>query len=191
MSIDKKLVMGKELIGVKRRRNQTHIYQKIEPELQEKRESDDWEVDSILKTRVKMKKLKPLDEQFEDEVWLLFASMGFECMNRDRHLDFPYSTNNDKLTKQIDVFAVDEETIIFVECKCANNGKKGNFKEDLEAIRGFREGLFNIAKKNSQIEKQNIYLLPKITRYQKQIWPECWILEYSTLMNTQLNIFLN
>lgn len=147
MSIDKKLVMGKELIGVKRRRNQTHIYQKIEPELQEKRESDDWEVDSILKTRVKMKKLKPLDEQFEDEVWLLFASMGFECMNRDRHLDFPYSTNNDKLTKQIDVFAVDEETIIFVECKCANNGKKGNFKEDLEAIRGFREGLFNIAKK--------------------------------------------
>lgn len=94
-----------------------------------------------------MKKPKPLDEQFENEVWLLFAAMGFQYMNRDRHLEIPYSSSNPKLTKQIDVFAADEETVLFVECKCATSGRKASSKDELEQIRGNREGLFAEARR--------------------------------------------
>lgn len=147
MSFDEKLVYGKELIGIKRKRSTIYMFEKFEPELQEKRESEGWELDKILKTSIRMKKPKPIDEQFENEVWRLFASMGFQCMNKDRHLTFPYSSTDPNLTKQIDVFAVDEETILFIECKCAHSGKKSNFKEQLEAIRGNREHLFSEARK--------------------------------------------
>ena len=142
MSFMDKLVSGKELIGVKKHRSQPFIFEKFEYELQSKRESEGWVVDKELKSVVRMKHPKPLDEQFEDEVWCLFASLGFSCMNRDRHLEIPYGTEGLNTTKQIDVFAADEETILFIECKCAISGKKGDFKTDLEAIKGIKEGLF-------------------------------------------------
>ena len=84
------MVTGKDLIGVRKRRNQAYIFQKFDPELQEKMEMQGWEIDKILKTQIRMKKIKPLDEQFEDEVWGLFAALGFQYMNRDRNLEIDY-----------------------------------------------------------------------------------------------------
>ena len=55
-----KLVSGKELIGVKKRRSQSYIFEKFEYELQEKRESEGWIVDKELKSMVRMKRPKPL-----------------------------------------------------------------------------------------------------------------------------------
>lgn len=147
MSFKEKLVSGKELIGIKKRRGQTYNFSKFEPELQEKRESEGWILDKALKTSVRMKKLKPIDEQFEDEVWILFANLGFQYMNKDRHLEISYGSSEIGTTKQIDVFAVDDETVLFVECKCAQSEKKGDFKKDLEAISGFRNGLYSQSRK--------------------------------------------
>ena len=137
-----KLVSGKELIGVKKRRSQSYIFEKFEYELQEKRESEGWIVDKELKSMVRMKRPKPLDRQFEDDVWCLFSNLGFSYMNKDRRLEIPYGTEDLNTSKQIDVFAADEETVLFIECKCAFSGKKGDFKTDLEAIKGIKEGLF-------------------------------------------------
>ena len=128
MSFMDKLVSGKELIGVKKHRSQPFIFEKFEYELQSKRESEGWVVDKELKSVVRMKYPKPLDEQFEDEVWCLFASLGFFCMNRDCHLEIPYGTEGLNTTKQVDVFAADEETILFIECKCAISGKRAILK---------------------------------------------------------------
>ena len=50
------MVTGKELIGVRKKRNQAYIYQKFDPELQEKMEMMGWEVDRILKTQIRMKR---------------------------------------------------------------------------------------------------------------------------------------
>ena len=119
-----KLVSGKELIGVKKRRSQSYIFEKFEYELQEKRESEGWIVDKELKSMVRMKRPKPLDRQFEDDVWCLFSNLGFSYMNKDRRLEIPYGTEDLNTTKQIDVFAADEETVLFIECKCAFLGKK-------------------------------------------------------------------
>lgn len=156
MSLIDKLVSGKELIGVKKHRGQLFVFEKFEYELQSKRESEGWVVDKELKSLVRMKRPKPLDEQFEDEVWCLFASLGFSYMNRDRHLEISYGTEGLNTTKQIDVFAADEETILFVECKCALSGKKGDFKTDLEAIKGIKEGLFKTVRREKVFKGKKI-----------------------------------
>lgn len=156
MGFKENLVSGKELIGVKKRRSQTFIFQKFEYELQSKRENEGWVVDKELKTTVRMKYPKPSDEQFEDQVWCLFANLGFSYMNRDRHLHISYGTEGLNTTKQIDVFAADEETILFIECKCATVGKKGDFKTDLESIRGIREGLFKTVRKEREFRNKKV-----------------------------------
>ena len=151
-----KLVSGKELIGVKKRRSQSYIFEKFEYELQEKRESEGWIVDKELKSMVRMKRPKPLDRQFEDDVWCLFSNLGFSYMNKDRRLEIPYGTEDLNTTKQIDVFAADEETVLFIECKCAFSGKKGDFKTDLEAIKGIKEGLFKTVRREKEFKKKKV-----------------------------------
>lgn len=147
MDIDAHLVAEKELQGVKRKRSQPYIFEKFEYELVEKRHEEGWIVDKELKNLVRMKKLKPIDERFEDEVWILFAMLGFKTMNRDRYLKIPYDDSCQELSKQIDVFAVDDETILFIECKCSPKGKKGIFKSDIEAINGIKHKLFASVRK--------------------------------------------
>jgi len=140
MWFEDKIVSGKELQGIKKKRSHKYIYEKFEPELQEKSETDGWELYKPLKTKIKMKKEKPLFEQFEDEVWILFASLGFHAMNKDNQLKIPYKEGQ---TKQIDVVAIDEETVLLVECKCATTpGKTISFKTDIEAMDGIRAGLY-------------------------------------------------
>ena len=156
MSFMDMLVSGKDLIGVKKHRSQAYIFEKFEYELQSKRESEGWIVDKELKSVVRMKHLKPLDEQFEDKVWCLFASLGFTYMNKDRHLEIPYGTEGLNTTKQIDVFAADEETVLFIECKCAVTGKKGDFKTDLEAIKGIKGGLFKTVRHEKEFKGKKV-----------------------------------
>lgn len=148
MSFDEKLVSGAELKSVHRKRSQKYVYEKIYPELQARYEENGWALHKILKNHIQMKKEKQIDEQFEDEVWTLFSSMGFTTLNKDRFFKMAYDPNNPDITKQIDVFAVDEETILFVECKAAETMKKSSFKDEIESIGGIRQGLYNEVKKN-------------------------------------------
>ena len=44
---------------------------------------------------VGVSKEKPIGEQFEDRVWLLFASMGFNGLNEGNGIHISYEFNND------------------------------------------------------------------------------------------------
>ena len=88
-----------------------------------------------------VRKDKPLDEQFEDRVWGLFAKMGFTHMNSDRHFEMSYDFRNPNNTQQIDVFAADDECVIIVECKASEKPKSPDFKKDIEALHGQMDGL--------------------------------------------------
>ena len=114
--------------------------------LLENKIKDGWEVDREYKTKIRIKKQKSQDVFFEDKVWQLFASLGFNLLNKDRNLHLPYDRKNLKLTKQIDVFAKDKETILIVECKSAVSNKKGDFKDELEAMKGTIGGLVQTIK---------------------------------------------
>lgn len=128
-------------------RQNPFIFEKVHVELVEKYKKEGWEVCKELKKVVKLRKPKPFDVNFEDEVWALFAKLGFNFLNRDRQFRVPYS-DDFSLTQQMDVFAADDETILLVECKSADGGpKKGYFKETIEAIGGKKEGIHKTLRK--------------------------------------------
>ena len=91
--------------------------------------------------KVKVHKDKPDSVVFENRLWALFAMMGFTRLNRDAHFEIDYTSNGSNHKKQIDVFAADEETVLVVECKCAEKPKDKPWKTELEAIKGYMQGV--------------------------------------------------
>ena len=147
MTVDE-LASGEEIKSLRKQRSQQYIFEKTHNLLLPEKLEKGWILDKQLKDCAKIKKQKPVDEAFEDRLWVLFADLGFKYLNRDRKLNMSYSSNKKGLTKQIDVFAVDDETALFVECKTSLiPKKKSNFKTELEAINGNRVGLIGELKK--------------------------------------------
>lgn len=138
-----KIVSGKELTSAKSARAKNYITKRDRsialPELIE----EGWIQYRQYKDKkyVGVKKEKPIDELFEDKVWVLFANMGFTNMNSDRNFEMSYDFRNPDITQQIDVFAADDETILIVECKAAEEIREGVFKKPIEALYGQMDGL--------------------------------------------------
>ena len=76
-------------------------------------------------------KEKPASEQFEDRVWLLFASMGFNGLNADNGIQISYDFNNDDLKERISVLAVDEETVLIVKCYASETMVERSFAVEI------------------------------------------------------------
>lgn len=101
-----------------------------------------------LKTKTLLRKVKDHSKKFEDDVWCQFYELGFRKMNYDENLVLPFSKNLGD-TKQIDVIAINEETIFIIECKSSENFKKApSYKDefDLLSLRldGFKKALHQI-----------------------------------------------
>ncbi|MBP5435780.1 DGQHR domain-containing protein [bacterium] len=143
-----RLVCDEDIQRVKRERSIPFLAKTIFASSLEDEESDGWELLSKTQNpkKVKVKKDKPQDEVFEDTLWVLLANMGFTTMNRDQHFIMSYG-DNDAQTQQIDVFAADDETILFVECKSAVKPTKGDFKTIVGAYAQKMKGLQAEAKK--------------------------------------------
>jgi len=129
-----------------KRKSQFQI-ESINHESVERYISNGWEIDKKFKTKTRVKKIKPFDVAFEDEVWTMVANLGFNHVNKNRNFKIPYS-DDFTLTQQVDVVAIDKETILIIECKSTEGEKKkGNFKESIEAIGGKKEGILKALRK--------------------------------------------
>jgi DNA sulfur modification protein DndB len=103
-------------------------------------EADGWVEDRRNKKSVRMRKAKPHDIAFEDRVWAAFAKLNFTSLNRDRKFKIKYGASPAE-TQQVDVFAADDEVVLVIECKSAAEVRQGQFKKEIEAIQGRREGI--------------------------------------------------
>ena len=98
--------------------------------------NEGWEEDAFsrLKTKVKIRKLKEHSRLFEDEIWCQLYELGFRTLNIDENFSLPFSDSEND-SKQIDVIAVNNDTIILVECKSSEHPKKANsFREEIDAV---------------------------------------------------------
>lgn len=138
-----KIVSGKDLAASKTRRAKSFITRKERTVALPELIDEGWEKYKEYKNPkfIGVKKDKSYAELFEDKVWMLFANMGFMEMNEDRYFEMSYDFQNPDNTQQIDVFAVDDETILIVECKAAETVKTGVFKKQIEALHGQMDGL--------------------------------------------------
>ncbi len=136
-----KLVNYEEAQKILKEKKNEYFFESIKPHFLEANLQDGWVIEREFKNSIKVKKAKTFDVAFEDEVWSLFALMGYRFLNRDRNFNLPYDKNEISLTKQIDVFAKDEETILIIECKSSETNSRGDFKKDLESYQGIMDGL--------------------------------------------------
>ena len=101
-----------------------------------------------MKTKTKIRIKKSHSKQFEDDVWCQFYNLGFRTLNYDEYFILPFSKDKED-TKQIDVIAINDETIFLIECKSSEKLKKApSFKDEFELlglrIDGFRKALQQI-----------------------------------------------
>jgi len=130
------------------RRLSPYIKEKIPNARRAEYEDLGWVLDKQLKTHVWMRRVKSHDVAFEDQVWAMFARLGFTEMSRDRKLSIAYGKTEGE-RKQVDVLAADDDVVLVVECKSseAEQAPTQSFKGEIESIQGYRAGLIGTLRK--------------------------------------------
>lgn len=101
----------------------------------EKYITDGWEVDKEFKTKIRLRKKKESKHLLVDKMWALFASLGFDLLNRNQAIDIPYDKKDSSLFETFDILAKDQESIVLVRCESAVKNTKSNFRDDLELLK--------------------------------------------------------
>lgn len=137
-----------QLIRERNIRRDQFIRQTVSKDDLDKYISDDWEIDRELKTKTKIKKLKPHDELLEDHVWLMLHGLGYQKMNVGRQFKIEVNAKSQKIPpKQIDVFAKDDETVVVVECKSSKELKNRSLQKDIGEFANIKKDLANSVRK--------------------------------------------
>jgi len=132
------LVSGDTLDFAYKRRNVNYVYKKVVKQDLQPFIDEGWEKTGYRSKKFfRLRKLKEVGPGFEDEVWCIFKRMGFNEMNRDDNFVIPrYGTS---ITKQVDVFAKDEQCICIVECKAAEKPHtKRSLEKDIDQLAAIR-----------------------------------------------------
>ena len=141
------LVEVAELKGELRKRKDKYVYETVDKALGDKYKAKGWELSKRNKKTDRMKRLKSHDVYFEDRVWALLAALDFNLINTDRNFRLAYSENPDITAKQIDVFVVDSDTALVVECKSASKRTRSSFSKDIAEIVGIKSEILKRLKK--------------------------------------------
>lgn len=138
------VIFGEDISTEMRRRGRVRDYKRLTgpDEVRDKKvreaEADGWEIDRRGVRWTRMAKEKPADERLENEVWGILARMGFAEMNEGRQ--FTIGPSDDVvLPRQIDVFAKDDETAVFVECTQRQRRGKKNMSNLIQKLQSIRE----------------------------------------------------
>ena len=138
-----KMVNGKALNSAKSARRKQFDTLKIKSDDLLQYVDEGWEKTKEYKNPkfVGITKEKDVQEQFENRIWMLFANMGFSTMNADREFYMSYDFHDESLAQQVDVLAVDEETVIIVECRAADEMTDQSFAADIKEFSDRISGL--------------------------------------------------
>lgn len=95
---------------------------------------------AVLKKKVKMSRPKDAGREFEDDIWCMFYKLGFRTLNSDENLTIQWGDNpSDK--HQLDVVAIGDDAIFVVECKAAETLKTRQFKDEINIICQYKDGV--------------------------------------------------
>lgn len=131
-------------------RRKPHEYLSVAKALTAEYESQGWVVDRELKTKNKLKKAWSHDQALENRVWHLFYMLGYPEISSGRNFQIRIQRKGaEPFTKQIDVLAKDDETVIVTECKSsARVTKKRSLQKDIEEFSSLKGPISNAIKKH-------------------------------------------
>lgn len=115
------------------RRRKQHDTITVAPHEVENHEKNGWIVEKQLSLKVRLRRAKNPDERLENRFWYLLYRLGYAELNQGRDFQITIERPGAKaLTKQIDVFAKDDETVIVAECKASSSPRKRSLQKDVE-----------------------------------------------------------
>jgi DNA sulfur modification protein DndB len=135
------LVSDEDLNRAYSKRNQKYVNKNLVKQDITSFLAEGWEkVRSRSKNNVKLRKLKDIGPGFEDDVWCIFYRMGFFEMNKDSKFVIPRFESD--ITKQIDIFAREDQCICIVECKAAEvPHSKKSLDKDIDQLAAIRRDI--------------------------------------------------
>lgn len=138
--IEDQLISFEDASEIYKRRNNEYVEIKVPLTERDAKMAEGYEeFKAPNKTHCYLKKKKKHDEIFEDKVWCLFYKMGFKKLSKDRNFELKHGENAG-CTQQIDVFCVDDECVLIVECKSKEKLGSTTFKNNIDAYKGNMEG---------------------------------------------------
>lgn len=102
-----------------------------------------WEVDREMVRGIRVRRIKPPSEQLENQFWVLLYLLGYNKLNTGRHFRVTVEVDGKKLTKQIDVMAIDAETVVVAECKSAETLKSKSLQAEIAEFDSVKKAIAN------------------------------------------------
>jgi DNA sulfur modification protein DndB len=100
-------------------------------------EESGWHILRENKNNCRMRLNKVPYELIEDEVWSLYARLGFVELNKNRELRIKCGETS---SRKVDVFAKDDETVIISECTSSEvAGTKKSLTKLIDKIKSYRD----------------------------------------------------
>ncbi|PCI56107.1 MAG: hypothetical protein COB36_04795 [Alphaproteobacteria bacterium] len=156
--LQNKLTSDKSQLGKLHKAKRSPYYLKnVDHSLVEEMLEDGWEEYAApLKTKTKLRKLKEHSIKFEDDVWCQLYELGFRHFNVSNDFRLPYGKGQNE-KKQIDIIAINDESILLIECKSAKKSSKApSYKTEFEGLQkrlaGFSKTLEQMFGKSRKIK---------------------------------------
>lgn len=156
--IKEKLVSDPSKLGkIYKAKKSDYLHLSVDHSLVDEYLKNGWEIDGKpLKTKTKIRKPKKHSKKFEDDIWCQLYNLGYRTLNYDENFVLPFSKNEED-KKQIDIIAVNDETILLFECKSSEKFKKApSYKDEFDVLghrlSGFKKALKQIFGSNKKIK---------------------------------------
>ena len=116
--------------------------------LQEDKENDGWAVQRLNVRSVRMRKPKSFDEVLENRFWNVLYLFGYSELNVGRQFKIEVTSGSETVSKQIDVFAKDPETVVVAECKASEVPRKRSMQKDLGEFASLQKPIATAVRKH-------------------------------------------
>ncbi|MBV7391197.1 DGQHR domain-containing protein [Enterococcus sp. ALS3] len=137
-NIYSKIIGGKELDKKKKFFSAEYDYLSLKHQASDQYIASGWEIEKRYKHTTRLKKKKSEKEIFLNSCWSLFYNMGFDKMNSDK---------TEIGSNDVDIIAVDNETVIFAYCRFSEEiQKRDGLLDDIKTIVNNHEACIRYAK---------------------------------------------
>lgn len=160
--LEEKLI-GKD--GIRRhvsiRRNE-FVFNSVSAKQKDDLLTQGWEIDRELSNKFKLRKRKNENQLFKDFVWITFANLGFDFLNREESFSLQLA---DGLDQNLDVIAADKETILLVQCITSEAPAHADLKKFVADLALKKERIIKSARKLFSVSKPKVKFILATRNY--------------------------
>lgn len=116
---------------------------KVDIKLVEYHRDQGWEPFKTLKTGIKVRRKKLIDELLENRFWCILYWLGYDNLNIGRNFSLPAALDGKAISKQISVLGIDAETVVVAKCRADSKLTRRSLQKDLSEFKSLQKPIAN------------------------------------------------